>query len=152
MRIFGRDQGGGRVLLPLGMEKRSDWEIHWFFILWGASLVWAMLRPAKRAWVELLWAGCAALALLPVLNVLTTDRPLWRSLIEGDWVFSGLELTLLALAALHAWLAVRTWRHKPKLKPQRQAAPRQAPAARAADTGAVAASSAIASDLQEARP
>jgi uncharacterized iron-regulated membrane protein len=144
-------------LLPLGMEKRSDWEIHWFFILWGASLVWAMLRPAKRAWVELLWAGCAALALLPVVNVLTTDRPLWRSAIDGDWVFTGLELTLLALAALHGWLAIRTWRHQPKRKPQRQAAPRPAanspaPAARDVDSGATAASAAMAPDLQEARP
>jgi hypothetical protein len=42
-----------------------------------------------------------------------------------------MDLTLLALAALHAALAVRTLRHKPKVK--RQAAPRKpAPVAKAA--------------------
>ena len=101
--------------------------------------------------------SASALALLPVVNVLTTDRPLWRSAIDGDWVFTGLELTLLALAALHGWLAIRTWRHQPKRKPQRQAAPRPAanspaPAARDVESGATAASAAMAPDLQEARP
>ena len=110
-------------LLPLEMDKRSEWEIHIFFMVWGFTLMWALARPAKRAWIELLWAGVAALALLPVLNALTTDRPLWRSLAQGDWVFAGLELTLLALAALHAYLAVRTARHQPRAKPVRKAAP-----------------------------
>ena len=98
-------------LLPLDMAERSAWEIHVFFIVWGLTLLWAMARPAKRAWIDLLWAATAALALLPLVNALTTDRPLWRSVAQGDWVFAGLELTLLALAALHAYLAVRTARH-----------------------------------------
>jgi len=105
-------------LLPLALDKRAEWEIHSFFIIWGVTLLWAMLRPAKRAWVELLWAACAALALLPLLNVLTTDRPLWHSVLSDDWSFAGLELSLWALAALHALLAVRTLRHQPKSKPQ----------------------------------
>lgn len=108
-------------LLPGDIAKRADWEIHMFFIVWGATLVWALVRPAKRAWVELLWAGVAALALLPLLNALTTDRPLWRSLASGDWVFGGLELTLWVLALAHAALAIRTGRHKPKARPARQA-------------------------------
>ncbi|MFT3719530.1 PepSY-associated TM helix domain-containing protein [Pseudorhodoferax sp.] len=110
-------------LLPLGLARRADWEIHVFFILWAGTLAWAVLRPARRAWIELLWAGAAALALLPVLTALTTGRPLWRSLANGDWVFAGLELTLLALAALHAVLAVRTMRHQPTVRPVRQARP-----------------------------
>lgn len=107
-------------LLPLETAQRAAWEIHVFFIIWAFTLLWALVRPAKRAWIELLWAGAAALALLPVLNVLSTDRPLWRSLAEGDWVFSGLELTLLALAALHVALARRTARHKPRAKAVRR--------------------------------
>ena len=110
-------------LLPLDMAERSAWEVHSFFIVWGLSLLWAMARPAKRAWIELLWVATAALALLPLVNALTTDRPLWRSVAQGDWVFAGLELTLLALAALHAYLAVRTARHQPKTKPARKPVP-----------------------------
>jgi len=114
-------------LLPLDMAQRAEWEIHGFFIVWGAALAWALVRPAKRAWIELLWTGVAALALLPVLNALTTERGLLVSLRDGDWVFAGLDLTLIALAALHAALAVRTARHKPKARKQAKAAHRSAP-------------------------
>ena len=120
-------------LLPLDMAQRAAWEINAMFIVWGATLAWAMLRPAKRSWVELLWAGAAALALLPLLNALTTERGLLASLRAGDWVFAGLDLTLLALAALHAVLAVRTARHRPKAR--RQAATPRRPAASPAPSG-----------------
>lgn len=113
----------GNRLLPLELPKRSEWEVDLFFIVWGLALVHAMLRPAKRAWIEQLWAATAALALLPVVSAFTTGRPLWRSLLAGDGVFAGLELTLWALAALHALLAIRTARHSAKLKPARRAAP-----------------------------
>jgi uncharacterized iron-regulated membrane protein len=99
-------------LLPVQLEQRGAWEVHVFFIVWGAALLHALLRPAKRAWLEQLWAGAAALALLPVLGAFTTDRPLWQSLADGDWVFAGIDLALWALAALHAVLAVRTARHR----------------------------------------
>jgi len=112
-------------LLPVDAAHRAAGEIDIFFIAWGASLLHAVLRPAKRAWVEQLWCAAALLALTPVLNALTTSRPLWKSIAQGDWVFAGLELTLLALAAAHAWLAIRTMRHKPKpaRKPARRAQP-----------------------------
>ena len=99
-------------LLPEQLVQRGAWEIHLFFIVWAAALLHAMLRPAKRAWVEQLWCAAAALALLPVVNALTTDRPFWRSLADGDWVFAGIDMGLWALAALHAALALRTARHR----------------------------------------
>jgi len=100
-------------LLPLGLDGRAAWEIHGFFMLWAGATVWAMVRPAKRAWIELLSAAAAALALLPILSAMTTDRPLWHSVAQRDWVFIGMELSLLVLAALHATLALRaTRRHK----------------------------------------
>jgi uncharacterized iron-regulated membrane protein len=94
-------------LLPLGLSERAHWEIHIFFVVWALALLHAILRPARRAWVEQLWGAAALLALLPVLNACTTDRPLWRSLAEGDWVYAGLELMLWGLAGLHAALALR---------------------------------------------
>jgi hypothetical protein len=55
-----------------------------------------------------------------VLNTITTSRPLWRSLADGDWVFAGTDLMCIALAALHAVLAARVIRHKPRHRPKRR--------------------------------
>lgn len=104
----------GNRLLPLGIAERTAWEVHVFFAIWALTLLHAMLRPARRAWVEQFWAAAALLALLPVVSAFITDRPLWSSLIQGDWVFAGFELMLWVLAGLHVWLAVRTGRSGPK--------------------------------------
>jgi uncharacterized iron-regulated membrane protein len=113
-------------LLPADLPARAAGEIRVFFIVWALALIHAMLRPAKSAWIEQLSAAAALLALLPVLNALTTSRPLWRSLVAGDWAFAGVGLTCLALAALHAVLAWRTARHKPRTK-ARRAVPKRSP-------------------------
>jgi hypothetical protein len=101
-------------LLPASLGERADWEIHVFFIAWGSALLHAFLRPPKRAWLEQLWAATALLAVLPVLNAATTTRPFWRSLADGDWVFVGMDLMCLGLAALHAALAIKVSRHQPR--------------------------------------
>ncbi|MDQ8730071.1 PepSY-associated TM helix domain-containing protein [Bradyrhizobium sp. LHD-71] len=99
-------------LLPHALENRADWEIHAFFIVWLLTLLHALLRPAKSAWIEQLWAASALLFLLPVLNTLTTQRPFWHSLSEADWVFVGMDIMCWALALLHAVLAIRTARQR----------------------------------------
>lgn len=101
-------------LLPMGLDKRAEWEVHVMFIVWAVTLLHALVRPAKRAWIELFWLGAVSLALLPVGNALTTDRPLWRSLAQADWTFAAVELMFWAFAALLAYLAIRTSRHVPK--------------------------------------
>ncbi|WP_047307891.1 PepSY-associated TM helix domain-containing protein [Rhodopseudomonas palustris] len=111
-------------LLPVQMQERAFWEVHLFFIVWGLTLLHALLRPAKAAWVEQLWAAAALLALIPVLNAATTQRPLWHSLAVGDWVFAGTDLMCLALAVLHAVLAIRTARHGAQLRPKGRSAKR----------------------------
>jgi uncharacterized iron-regulated membrane protein len=112
----------GNRLLSETLADRKDWEVHVFFMVWGATLLYAMLRPAKRGWIELLWLAAALLLALPILNAMTTDRGLWNSIAAGDWVFAGFDLAMLAFAALHAWLAIRTARHRPKVKPVRKTA------------------------------
>ena len=104
----------GNRLLPLGMAERAAWEVHVFFAIWALTLLHAMLRPARRAWVEQFWAAAALLALLPFASAALTDRPMWASLARGDWVFAGLEIMLWLLAGLHAYLAVRTARYPSK--------------------------------------
>ncbi|MFJ2995390.1 PepSY-associated TM helix domain-containing protein [Pandoraea sp. NPDC087047] len=117
----------GNRLIPADAVKRSATEVDLFYWMWAATLLYALVRPAKRAWIELLWIAAAVLALLPVLNALTTSRGLWHSVTTGDWVYAGVDLMLWAFAALHAWLAVRTARHKPKAKAMKTAKPTKAP-------------------------
>ena len=111
----------GNRLLPTTLAGRSNWEIDLFFIVWAATLLHALVRPAKAAWVEQLWAASALLFLLPLLNAVTTQRPLWHSLAQGDWVFAGIDLMCWVLAALHAVLAIRTARHQVKAPARRKA-------------------------------
>ena len=122
-------------LLPHALEGRADWEIHAFFIIWALTLLHALLRPARSAWVEQLWAASALLFLLPVLNALTTQRPLWHSLGDGDWVFAGMDLMCWALALLHAVLAIRTARQAVAYQSRRMSK-QQAPAVVASSEGA----------------
>jgi hypothetical protein len=109
-------------LLPQALPDRGAWEIHAFFAVWALTLAHALARPAKAAWVEQLWAATALMALLPLLNALTTERPFWRSLSDGDWIFVGVDLVCCALAALHAALALKAQRHQPKAHPTRNPA------------------------------
>ena len=111
----------GNRLLPTTLAGRSNWEIDLFFIVWAVTLLHALVRPAKAAWVEQLWAASALLFLLPLLNAVTTQRPLWHSLAQGDWIFAGIDLMCWVLAALHAVLAIRTARHQVKAPARRKA-------------------------------
>lgn len=111
-------------LLPLDITDRPAWEVHSLFAVWLGTLFYALARPLHRAWIELFWAGCAAYALVPVVNALTTDRHLLNTLRAGDWVLAGFDLTMWGLAALLALMAVKV---KRRLDPAR-AAPKAAAA------------------------
>lgn len=111
-------------LLPLSTPHRAAAEVDVFFAAWSATLLYAVLRPARRAWIELLWFAAAVMALLPVLNALSTRRPFWHSVATHDWVYAGFDLAMWAFAALHATFAVCAARHRPG--PQALRAPRAA--------------------------
>ncbi|MDG9966613.1 PepSY domain-containing protein [Achromobacter mucicolens] len=96
-------------LLPADMPGRQVWEVRAFFIAWGLSLVYAFLFQ-RRKWQDLLAVAAAALALVPVVNALTTDRHLGVSLPQGDWVMAGFDLTCLASALFFAWMAQKAAR------------------------------------------
>ncbi|QEI07563.1 PepSY domain-containing protein [Pigmentiphaga aceris] len=103
----------GNRLLPVALADRAAWELHVLFLVWGWALLYASIRPLKRAWVELLWLTVAAYALVPVLNAVTTDRHLGVTLPYGDWGLAGFDLSMLALAAIFAHTALklqRKWR------------------------------------------
>ena len=94
-------------LLPVALAQRAEWELHCLFAAWLASLCYALARPLRRAWIELLWAASAAYALLPLINACTTDKHLGRTLAQGDWALAGFDLTMWALAALLGAMAVK---------------------------------------------
>lgn len=101
-------------LLPVQMEGRAEWEIHSMFIVWGASLVWAIARPARRAWVEVLTAGAVLYAAIPVVNAVTTSRNPIASIAAGDWLFPSFDLVMLAIAAALGWSARKVHRSTSK--------------------------------------
>lgn len=103
-------------LLPLDLGARSAWEIRVFFIAWGLSLIHALARRAKRAWVEQFWLVAIMQGLLPVISWLTTGRWLWHSIAARDWTFVGVDLMLWCFALFFAILAIRTKRHIPPAK------------------------------------
>ncbi|MEM7049966.1 MAG: PepSY-associated TM helix domain-containing protein [Acidobacteriota bacterium] len=94
-------------LLPPALPSRSDWEVHCFFLAWGGVALWALVRPARRAWTESLLATALLFAAVPLVNALSTSRGLLPSLRAGDWVFVVFDLTMLVLALAYG-AAART--------------------------------------------
>lgn len=122
-------------LLPADMPGRQVWEVRAFFIAWGLSLVYAFLFQ-RRKWQDLLAVAAAALALVPVVNALTTHRHLGVSLPQGDWVMAGFDLTCLASALFFAWMARKAARARKA--PARSAGKPRAARAQAVKSAAVA--------------
>ncbi|WP_049766104.1 PepSY-associated TM helix domain-containing protein [Rhodopseudomonas palustris] len=108
----------GNRLLPVALQGRAGLEIDVFFVVWALALLHAVLRPARSAWIEQLWLASVLLFFLPLLNALTTQRPLWHSLVAGDRVFVGIDLMCWALAALHAVVAIGVARRRSNVGPR----------------------------------
>jgi len=95
-------------LLPTTMAGRADTEVAIMFWTWFGLAAIACLRPIRRAWVETLAIAAIAFLALPLVNALTTDRDLFRSLSKGDGLFVAFDLAMLATAALLGFAAWRT--------------------------------------------
>lgn len=99
-------------LLPADMLTRAEWEVHAMFLTMAATLLYPVLRPLEKSWPELLWLTAAAYCLLPVLNALTTERHLGNSIVQGDWIMAGFDLTVLATGIIFAMFALYIQRRK----------------------------------------
>ncbi len=93
-------------LLSASSPGRTVWEVGCFFAVWLIAGLHAAVRPQRAAWREQLWIAAALFAAIPLVNAITTGRGLPASLMSGDWVFAGFDLTALATAALFAMSAV----------------------------------------------
>ena len=92
-------------LLPVGLAGRADWEVNAFFIAWGLSVVHALLRLGRKAWIEQLALGALLFIAVPLINALTTPWNLGVTLAQGDWVLAGFDLTCLGTGVFLAWAA-----------------------------------------------
>jgi uncharacterized iron-regulated membrane protein len=70
-------------LLPVGLARRDEWEIHTMFAVWGAALLVVTIRPGRSAWATLLGLCGGLLAALPLYD-LAGDRSIVRSLAASD--------------------------------------------------------------------
>ncbi|HEL2977280.1 TPA: PepSY domain-containing protein [Stenotrophomonas maltophilia] len=109
-------------LLPLAMSDRSGWEIRIFLLAWGFTVLHALWRPPRRAWIEQLWLAAALCLALPLVNLASTGQHLVMYLQRGAWQQAGVELTALAFGLLLARMAMMLQRRWPQV----QEAPRNA--------------------------
>lgn len=92
-------------LLPVEMAARSDWEVNSFFIAWGLSVIHAVIRRGRAAWVEQLALAGVLFCGVPLLNAMTTSTHLGVTLAQGDWTLAGFDLTCLGSGLFLAWAA-----------------------------------------------
>lgn len=107
-------------LVPATQPGRIDWEIGAFFLSWGLLLLYPLVRPVRRAWVEELMLGGVLFAGLPVLNALTSQSNLLKAVASGDWMLAGFDLVALATGITLCYAARRIAMHQPKAAPRRR--------------------------------
>ncbi len=98
--------------IPVQFENRLEWEIRSFFIVWLITLIYAMLRNHRQAWLELLAFASVIFALLPILNFMTGGQPLWNTIVNGQWLIASFDLAMWLLALLFAYSFYKVKKHK----------------------------------------
>jgi uncharacterized iron-regulated membrane protein len=94
-------------LLPADLVGRDSWEETAFWSAWLIAFVHAAWRTVAvrqarfaPAWSEQCWVIAALAVTAVVLNALTTGDHLIKTIAEGYWPVAGVDLTLLATAAI----------------------------------------------------
>ncbi|WOE31508.1 MULTISPECIES: PepSY-associated TM helix domain-containing protein [unclassified Acinetobacter] len=99
-------------LIPANFPHRADWEVHSLYITLLLSFLYGLSRPIVRAWIELLAIAAVAYLLLPLLNVVTTERHLGISLLHQDWVLASIDIGFILLGVMLAWASYSVWRKR----------------------------------------
>lgn len=112
-------------LLPDGLPGRGDWEQYSFWGVWLVAMAHAFWRTAPvatgrlaPAWREQCWAIAALAVAAALLNWITTGDHLLRTIGAGYWPVAGVDLALLATAALAVTAARRLKRRAGAPLPQ----------------------------------
>lgn len=98
-------------LIPTELEMRLNWEIRAFFIVWLLTLIYAIFRTHRQAWLDLLMFATIAFALLPIINPLTGGKVLWSSLADGQWLIATFDLAMWILAMLFFFAFLKVKNH-----------------------------------------
>lgn len=99
-------------LLPLTLKERADAEVMAFFFIWLLMFIHAFWRPKEKAWVEQLKLAAGLCICLPMLNILTTSVGLPKTLVRGDWMTAGVDITAATLGLILwaiAWRLEKRW-------------------------------------------
>jgi uncharacterized membrane protein YuzA (DUF378 family) len=106
-------------VLPGELPARGDWEEACFWGAWLIALAHALWRTAPvraariaPAWREQCWAIAALAVGAALLNWASTGHHLLHTLGQGYWPVAGMDLSLLATAALAALAAQRLRRRE----------------------------------------
>ena len=94
-------------LLPAHLADRPAAERHVFLATLAAAVLYSACRPQRRVWAELAAAAALLFAGAPLISALTGGRNLVRSFQAGDMAMVAADLTLAALGAGFAFIAVR---------------------------------------------
>ncbi|WP_414902257.1 PepSY-associated TM helix domain-containing protein [Sphingomonas flavalba] len=93
-------------LLPLGLDERAALEVRAFHAVWIAAALHALWR-GHAAWAEQAWAIAAGAVAAVLLNAATTADALPLAMARGLWPVAGVDLVLIAGAAIAARAALR---------------------------------------------
>ena len=67
------------------------------------TLIYAILRKHRQAWLELLALATVMYVFTPIVNFATGGRALWSSVYHGQWVVASFDIVCLILAAIFAY-------------------------------------------------
>jgi len=97
-------------LLDVNFSARSEWEMHILFItlLVVAFYPFTRSRLVKQtfintiqlSWIELLWILSFAYGFLPLLNTITTERSVFKSITTHDWLFISFDIIFFVTSVI----------------------------------------------------
>ena len=98
-------------LLPASLGDRANLETQTFFLVWCAAGIYAGVRPAARAWIELFILTAVLLILLPFSGLLLdTGASALDRMMGQNRILLGFNLTVVGFGVLHLFMARRVWR------------------------------------------
>ncbi len=99
-------------LLPESLADKGEWERTVFWSAWGVAMLHAFVRGGgvaragmNPAWREQCWLVATGAVSAVVSNALTTGDHLARTISTGYWPVAGVDLSLLATAAVSVLVA-----------------------------------------------
>ncbi len=98
--------------IPADVEMRLNWEIRSFFTVWLLTLIYAIFRTHRQAWLDLLLLATLAFALLPVVNLMTGGQALWNSIAQGQWMIALVDLAMWVMAVIFYFAYDKVKKHQ----------------------------------------